>query len=190
MGTHNSHEWQRRITHAAEPQRPRPNDVALCGPQPIRLRMRLMSRRFVSEKPVNRSAMCAVACSVVAVASILTQPLLAAPPAAPIRSRKMCGRQARLSPEQELKSFHLPPGFTIQLVASEPEIHKPINIELDAKGRLWVTSTVEYPLPVRNPKVTPRRNQGAGDRSGDGSREQGHQLRGQPAEHPRGRLSV
>jgi putative heme-binding domain-containing protein len=51
-----------------------------------------------------------------------------------------------LTPEQEMKSFHLPPGFTIQLVASEPEIHKPINIAFDAKGRLWVTSTVEYPL--------------------------------------------
>jgi len=51
-----------------------------------------------------------------------------------------------LTPELELKSFHLPPGFTIQLVASEPDIHKPINIAFDAKGRLWVTSTVEYPL--------------------------------------------
>src|SRR5437764_2588608 len=61
-----------------------------------------------------------------------------------------------LTPEQELKTFRLPEGFKIQLVASEPEINKPINIALDAKGRLWVTSTVEYPFPVRDPNAKPR----------------------------------
>jgi putative heme-binding domain-containing protein len=55
-----------------------------------------------------------------------------------------------LSPEQELKSFTLPPGFTIQLVASEPDIHKPINLAVDAKGRLWTSSTVEYPLVAKS----------------------------------------
>lgn len=54
-----------------------------------------------------------------------------------------------LTPEQELKSFTLPPGFTIQLVASEPDIHKPINLAVDAKGRLWTSSTVEYPLVAK-----------------------------------------
>ena len=48
----------------------------------------------------------------------------------------------------EARAFHLPPGFEAQLVASEPEIHKPINIAFDAKGRLWVTDTVEYPFPA------------------------------------------
>jgi putative heme-binding domain-containing protein len=62
----------------------------------------------------------------------------------------------KLSPEQELKSFHLPPGFSIQLVAAEPDVHKPINLAIDAKGRLWVTSTVEYPWPVKDPNVKPR----------------------------------
>jgi putative heme-binding domain-containing protein len=100
--------------------------------------------------------LCALACSVVAVASILTQPLFAAPPAGPNPFTENVRPTNALSPDQERQSFHLPPGFTIQLVASEPEIHKPINIELDAKGRLWVTSTVEYPFPVRDPKVTPR----------------------------------
>ncbi|MEI6236041.1 MAG: PVC-type heme-binding CxxCH protein, partial [Planctomycetota bacterium] len=54
-----------------------------------------------------------------------------------------------LSAEDELKGFHLPPGFEIQLVASEPEINKPINIAFDAAGRLWVTSTLEYPFPAK-----------------------------------------
>ncbi len=57
------------------------------------------------------------------------------------------GTDAR-TPEEERAGFHLPPGFEIQLVASEPDIGKPMNLAFDAKGRLWVTSTVEYPFPV------------------------------------------
>ncbi|HLX61644.1 MAG TPA: PVC-type heme-binding CxxCH protein [Planctomycetota bacterium] len=56
-----------------------------------------------------------------------------------------------LSPEEERQGFHLPPGFEIQLVACEPEINKPINLAFDAAGRLWVTSTVEYPFPAKEP---------------------------------------
>src|SRR6266540_2136439 len=52
------------------------------------------------------------------------------------------------SPEEEQKSFHLPPGFEIQLFAAEPEILKPMNMAFDARGRLWVTVTQEYPYPV------------------------------------------
>ena len=51
------------------------------------------------------------------------------------------------TPEEERKGFHLPPGFEIQLVAAEPDIHKPINIAFDDRGRLWVTESVEYPFP-------------------------------------------
>src|SRR5437762_4528989 len=53
-----------------------------------------------------------------------------------------------LAPEQEQKSFHLPPGFEIQLVAAEPDINKPMNMAFDARGRLWVTTSREYPFPV------------------------------------------
>jgi putative heme-binding domain-containing protein len=52
-------------------------------------------------------------------------------------------------PLDERKALHLPPGFEIQLVASEPDIHKPLNLAFDDRGRLWVTSTVEYPYPAR-----------------------------------------
>jgi putative heme-binding domain-containing protein len=53
------------------------------------------------------------------------------------------------TPDGEKKGFHLPPGFEAQLVAAEPGIHKPMNIAFDNRGRLWVTSTVEYPYPVK-----------------------------------------
>jgi putative heme-binding domain-containing protein len=52
------------------------------------------------------------------------------------------------TPEEERKCFHLPPGFTIELVASEPDIRKPINMNFDNRGRLWVTQSVEYPFPA------------------------------------------
>src|SRR5947209_7216008 len=53
------------------------------------------------------------------------------------------------TPAEELKTFQLPPHFEIQLVASEPDIHKPMNINFDARGRLWVTESVEYPFAVK-----------------------------------------
>jgi putative heme-binding domain-containing protein len=52
------------------------------------------------------------------------------------------------TPEDERKALHVPPGFEIQLVAAEPDIHKPLNLAFDDRGRLWVTSTVEYPYPA------------------------------------------
>ena len=50
------------------------------------------------------------------------------------------------TPEDERRGFKLPPGFEITLYASEPDIGKPINIAFDAKGRLWVTQSFEYPF--------------------------------------------
>ena len=50
-----------------------------------------------------------------------------------------------LSPEEELVALHVPEGFEIQLFAAEPQINKPINLAYDSRGRVWVSSTVEYP---------------------------------------------
>jgi putative heme-binding domain-containing protein len=50
------------------------------------------------------------------------------------------------TPEEERKGFHVPPGFEVQLVAAEPFVRKPININFDHRGRLWVTESVEYPF--------------------------------------------
>ncbi|HVK11188.1 MAG TPA: c-type cytochrome [Gemmataceae bacterium] len=50
------------------------------------------------------------------------------------------------SPEDERKAFQLHPWFTAQLVASEPDIHKPMQLAFDARGRLWVPTSEEYPF--------------------------------------------
>ena len=47
-----------------------------------------------------------------------------------------------LSPQDEMKTFSLPPGFHVELVASEPLIDSPILMDFDSDGRMWV---VEMP---------------------------------------------
>ena len=59
------------------------------------------------------------------------------------------------TPAEEKASFHLPEGFVAELVAAEPEIHKPLNIAFDDQGRLWVTETLEYPFAAPEGR-TPR----------------------------------
>ncbi len=51
-----------------------------------------------------------------------------------------------LAPAEEQARFKLPPGFEIQVVATEPDINKPLNMAFDATGRLWVTTSIEYPF--------------------------------------------
>jgi putative heme-binding domain-containing protein len=55
---------------------------------------------------------------------------------------------AWLSPQDEAAGFHLPDGFVAELVASEPQISKPLNMAFDPQGRLWITDTLEYPYPA------------------------------------------
>jgi putative heme-binding domain-containing protein len=50
------------------------------------------------------------------------------------------------SPSDQQASFELPEGFEIELVASEPDVAKPMNLAFDTRGRLWVTDSYEYPF--------------------------------------------
>ena len=49
------------------------------------------------------------------------------------------------TPEDTVKQFRLEPGFTATVAASEPLINKPIAVQWDGSGRLWVAETPEYP---------------------------------------------
>ncbi len=66
--------------------------------------------------------------------------------------------QLPLAPEESEKLTQVPPGFDLQLFASEPDIINPIAMNWDEKGRLWVIETVDYPNTVR-------KEQGIGDDS-------------------------
>ena len=50
-----------------------------------------------------------------------------------------------LSPGDALKRMTVPDGFTVELVASEPNIVNPVSMAFDEKGRVWVTESLEYP---------------------------------------------
>ncbi|MEO8301764.1 MAG: c-type cytochrome, partial [Rhizomicrobium sp.] len=49
-----------------------------------------------------------------------------------------------LSAAEELKTFHMAPGYQVQLVASEPLVVDPIVAEFDGNGRLWVVEMQGY----------------------------------------------
>ncbi|MCS7015006.1 MAG: c-type cytochrome [Gemmatales bacterium] len=55
-----------------------------------------------------------------------------------------------LTPEEERATFSLPPGFRIELVASEPEVPKPITVVWDNAGRMWTMTAVEYPVDAND----------------------------------------
>ena len=54
-------------------------------------------------------------------------------------------QETALSPEEALKTFQLPEGFEIELVASEPLIADPVNFSFGSDGKLWVTQMSDYP---------------------------------------------
>ena len=56
--------------------------------------------------------------------------------------QKPSGGSKPLSPEDALKTFYMPPGYRLELVASEPLIQEPVAIDWDVDGRLWA---VEMP---------------------------------------------
>jgi putative heme-binding domain-containing protein len=74
-------------------------------------------------------------------------------PAEPKTPQELFGQTIRASgsrsPAEELAGFHVPEGFQMELVASEPAITKPMNMAFDAKGRLWITQSTQYPFPAK-----------------------------------------
>ena len=60
-------------------------------------------------------------------------------------------------PEVERKSFIIADGFEVNLYAADPLLAKPVQMNFDARGRLWVASSEVYPqiMPgqVANDKI-------------------------------------
>ena len=56
-----------------------------------------------------------------------------------------------LSPEAQLATFSLPPGFHAEVVAAEPLVRTPVAVQFDHQGRLWVVEMSGY---MRNPNGT------------------------------------
>lgn len=65
------------------------------------------------------------------------------------------------SPKELPEALEVHPEFNLTLVASEPLINKPMNIDWDDKGRLWVVETPEYPNGLRQSNVDAWKDSGA-----------------------------
>jgi putative membrane-bound dehydrogenase-like protein len=50
-----------------------------------------------------------------------------------------------LSPAEALQKMKVPPGFSVELVAAEPDLVNPVAMTFDERGRIWVTESLEYP---------------------------------------------
>jgi mono/diheme cytochrome c family protein/glucose/arabinose dehydrogenase len=54
-----------------------------------------------------------------------------------------------LPPAEALRTFSMPPGYRLELVASEPLIQDPIAIDWDPAGRLWAIELPGYMRDIR-----------------------------------------
>ncbi|MFM7160590.1 MAG: hypothetical protein ACKO3P_09480, partial [Planctomycetaceae bacterium] len=52
-----------------------------------------------------------------------------------------------LSPREAISKMKLPPGWQVEVVASEPLARQPVAIDFDDRGRLWVLQYLQYPNP-------------------------------------------
>jgi putative membrane-bound dehydrogenase-like protein len=89
------------------------------------------------DRRLNLVALCLLALA-------LPCPCLAAPPV----SASDLDLPPAKSPADSLRSIRMRPGFTVELVASEPLVADPIAFDWGADGRLWVVEMGDYPLGV------------------------------------------
>jgi mono/diheme cytochrome c family protein/glucose/arabinose dehydrogenase len=54
------------------------------------------------------------------------------------------GEAPVLSPGEALETFHLPPGYRLEVVAAEPLVQDPVALDFDADGRLYVVEMRGY----------------------------------------------
>ena len=71
------------------------------------------------------------------------QPKVPAPPKALVADTVT---YSGLPPEKAAQVMTAPPGFDVRLFAGEPDVHQPIAMCLDDRGRVWVAEAYCYPI--------------------------------------------
>ncbi|WP_346317763.1 c-type cytochrome [Chitinophaga sp. YIM B06452] len=61
-----------------------------------------------------------------------------------IAMRRQFAESPVLSPAQALQHFQVENGFTVQLVAAEPDVIVPVAMTFDERGRMWVAEMTGY----------------------------------------------
>ncbi|MEO8077128.1 MAG: c-type cytochrome [Acidobacteriota bacterium] len=76
-------------------------------------------------------------------------------PAWPPGLQKMAEQSPPLPPAEALKTFSMPPGYRLELVASEPMIQDPVALDWDARGRLWAVEMPGFVPDLDTPEPNP-----------------------------------
>ena len=58
--------------------------------------------------------------------------------------QKVSDQSPPLTPSEALKTFFMPPGYRLELVASEPLVQDPTVMDWDLEGRLWVVEMTGF----------------------------------------------
>ena len=66
-------------------------------------------------------------------------------------------QQLPLRPEESIKHMVVPKGLKVELVAADPDIYRPICMNWDEQGRLWIAETTG--LSAQRPTVRLRQGQ-------------------------------
>jgi hypothetical protein len=48
----------------------------------------------------------------------------------------------------------VPDGFTVELIAAEPDVVNPVAMTIDERGRYWIAESLEYPRRQPGPEKT------------------------------------
>lgn len=54
-------------------------------------------------------------------------------------------------PQMAAKMMTVPEGFSVEVVAAEPDIVNPVAMTIDERGRFWITESLEYPRKAPGP---------------------------------------
>src|SRR5207249_4700791 len=65
--------------------------------------------------------------------------------AIPLAAQRDAPKELNADPEIERRSFLVADGFEVNLFAADPLLAKPIQMNFDAAGRLWIASSATYP---------------------------------------------
>jgi putative membrane-bound dehydrogenase-like protein len=52
---------------------------------------------------------------------------------------------AGLTAEEAARAMQVPPGFSVQVGAAEPDVQQPIAMAIDDRGRVWIAEAFSYP---------------------------------------------
>ncbi len=67
-------------------------------------------------------------------------------------ARRPVATTAAQPASEAARKLGLPPGFTAQVVAAEPDVVQPVAFTIDDRGRLWVVENTNYPACPGEPK--------------------------------------